>query len=121
MDKVAEDMAATGATIDQIARALNVERITLYDWRRKYERFNTAITRGRIIADDLVKESLYQRATGMTVTTTKTVIEHAGSKQSKTKIEETKQILAPDVAAAAFWLRNRCPTEFRDKATVDSR
>lgn len=57
-----------------------------------------------------VEEALLQRALGCTVTETRTETTEKGEKTVVT----TKE-LPPDTSAQMFWLKNRCPDQWRDK------
>ena len=57
-----------------------------------------------------VEEALLQRALGCRVTETRTETTEKGEKTVVT----TKE-LPPDTSAQMFWLKNRCPEQWRDK------
>ena len=57
-----------------------------------------------------VAQALLKRALGCTVTETRTEVTEKGEKTVTT----VKQ-MPPDISAQVFWLKNRCPSEWRDK------
>ena len=107
-------MASKGKTIDQIAKALGVDRATMYMWRNKYDEFNDALKKGRNEVLDKVEESLYRRAVGYTCTETKQIFEISQDGQPRpAKVEKTKKIISPDVGAAAFILKTQRPEQWK--------
>jgi hypothetical protein len=84
-----ENIAAMGATNDQIANALGVSETTLKSMRHKYPSVEQVIKRGKDRADLQVIGRLYKKA------------------------------LDGDTTAMIFWLKNRQPTKWRDRHNVD--
>jgi hypothetical protein len=81
----AESVAAMGGTNEQIAAALGVSLGTLKNARNRDVGLDDAIRTGKDKADLRVVQSLYQKA------------------------------INGDTTAMIFWLKNRRPTEWRDK------
>jgi len=75
-----------GATDDEIAEFLEINRSTLYEWKKRFPDFADAIWSGKQGADAIVAESLFKSAK------------------------------SGDVAAAKHWLNNRRPDRWRDKS-----
>lgn len=57
-----------------------------------------------------VAQALLKRALGCTVTETRTEVTEKGEKTVTT----VKQ-MPPDISAQMFWLKNRCPGQWREK------
>ena len=57
-----------------------------------------------------VAQALLKRALGCTVTETRTEVTDKGEKTVTT----VKQ-MPPDISAQVFWLKNRCPGQWREK------
>ena len=118
--KLAYAMALAGRTDDQIAEFLEINRDTLYDWKRKYPEFSDALKSGKEEPDDLVEKSLFARATGYTFDSEKIVVLSLGQGLgSETERVPIKEHCPPDVTAQIFWLKNRRPDRWRDKQEVE--
>lgn len=103
-------LSLSGATDDEIARELNVDRFTLYRWKVKRKDFSDALKVGKEEADDRVEVSLYHKATGYTYEAEKIVI--VNGKPEKVRVTEH---VPPDTTAMIFWLKNRKVKEWRDR------
>jgi hypothetical protein len=88
-----------GATIKEISELLGIGYSTCQKWFEAVEVFRAAILSARNRQDDRVVDSLYKRATGMTLIEQK--LAPGG------KIIELQRELPPDVEAIALWLTNR--------------
>ena len=112
--KMLEKLAAYGLTDVQIANILEISPRTLDNYK-KDNRFLRSLKGGKEIADLRVERSLYERATGYSHPEDK-IFQHNG----KPVIVPTVKHYPPDVTACIFWLKNRCPEEWRDtKAEVN--
>lgn len=107
-------LARRGCTMEEIAVELGVAPSTVKKWVAENPDLKEALTRGRILADVQVEDSLFRRATGYKFTKRKTVKE--GEKIIKT--ETTEEEVLPDTTACIFWLKNRAPDLWRDKQDV---
>jgi len=112
-DDLAYKFALLGATNKEMAGFFDVAESTFDLWRIGHPKFSGAITRGKVLADSKVAESLYRRALGYT---------HIENKifQYKGQIirAETIKHYPPDTQAAVTWLRNRQPRLWRDKTDI---
>jgi hypothetical protein len=88
-NKIARQMCKIGATDTEIAEALDIDRTTLWDWKRLHTAFANAFVDGREKADERVKRRLYERA-----------------------------VIDGDVGACQWWLKNRQPAAWRDKQEI---
>lgn len=109
--KIAADVCARGATNVEIANALNISTTTLTEWQRKYQEFAVAIKDAKTEYDQKVEEALYRRATGYDKSITK-----ADKDGNPFSVE---QHFPPDPTSMIFWLKNRQPKRWRDKAEVE--
>lgn len=105
-----ERLAGLGLTNEEIGRALGVSGRTVERWQ-KDERFLSALKRGKEVADRAVVKSLYKRALGYSFT--EVTEEGVGGKLRVTK--KVRKVIAPDVTAQIFWLKNRRPKDWRDR------
>jgi hypothetical protein len=113
----AYDYALLGLNDKQIAGLLHVDEATLNRWKLAHPDFCESLKAGREIADAQVVKSLYQRATGYTVKETKRQKGDDGEEVETT----TEKELPPDTGAMALWLKNRRPSEWRDRQEVINR
>ncbi len=119
-----ECWARDGLTDEQIAKNIGIRRPTLYDWKKKYSDISDALKRGKEVIDYEVENALLKRALGYKYNeiTQEQVKVNTGegmiTLMQPTKIV-TKQV-APDVGAAAFWLKNRRPDKWRDRPSEDT-
>ncbi len=111
-----ELMAEMGLTVEQIADRLDVATSTVSKWMAEDAAFSEAIKRGRALSDERVEASLYQRATGYNHKATK-IFMPAGATAPvyAPYVEHTP----PDPTAMIFWLKNRKPKEWRDRAEIE--
>lgn len=110
----AEKLTKLGATDAELADFFDVTISTISLWKVKHEEFSDALKLGKEIADKRVEEALYNRALGYSHEETDIrVVDGA--------IMETPMIkhYPPDTTAAIFWLKNRRPTEWRDKRDIE--
>jgi len=106
-----------GATDKDLAAFFEVPVHTIVRWRAKYPNFSQAVTRGKMIADAQVAESLYRQAVGTCVVTRKKAF--ADAKTGKEIIVEYTETLPPNTVAGIFWLKNRQPAQWRDRPKVE--
>jgi hypothetical protein len=112
--KMVERMCSLFAATDQqLADCLGVSISTIKNWKNKDPRFVTALNEGKKSADEKVEESLYQRAMGYSHHS-----EHISTHQGKVKRTPTIEHFPPDTTACIFWLKNRQPDKWREKAEV---
>lgn len=83
-----EGWARDGLTDDQIAHNIGISRATYYDWKNKHPDFLDALKRSKEVADYEVESALFKKAK------------------------------MGDTTAQIFWLKNRRPEKWRDKADM---
>jgi hypothetical protein len=105
------ELCLAGATNRDLADTFEVGHSTIDNWLQKHPEFAQSVKRGRVLADGRVAHGLYSRAIGYTYETTRVVL-HRGELIS---VPHTVH-KPPDVRACTFWLRNRCPQQWRDGA-----
>lgn len=103
------------STDEDFAEALGVEPIVFKIWRTKSPACYKAYQSWREHATQKVEKSLAKRAIGFTKRTQKQVLTRQGT--IETLIEES--YFPPSETAAALWLKNRAPEEWKDKTEVD--
>lgn len=103
-------MAKLGMTDAQMAGVIGKTEQTINNWKSAHPDFFESIKAAKAEADRLVENSLFKRATGMTVKDTK----FATFEGDITDKKEYDKELPPDVTACIFWLKNRMPEKYRD-------
>jgi hypothetical protein len=109
--------ARDGLTDEQIAKKCRINTATMYDWKKKYSEISEALKKGKEIADTEVENALFKRAIGFRCVDVREELE-AGM---LTKEIKTIKFIPPDVTAGIFWLKNRTPDIWRDRAKDSSR
>jgi Homeodomain-like domain len=111
---VAGQMSDDGASCPEIAAALGISLKTLERWRGAYPDLRRAIKVGKGPADERVKRSLYERATGYSYAAVK--VFHYQGRIIKARVVEH---VPPDTLACIFWLKNRDPEAWRDVQRIE--
>lgn len=106
-----EGWARDGLTHEQIASNMGVSESTLYNWKNDHLEILEALKRGREVADYEVENALFKRATGFRYVEV--------TKEGGVVTKEVTKEVAPDTTAAIFWLKNRKPSEWRDKQELN--
>lgn len=110
-----EGWARDGLTDEQIAKNIGISKQTFYDWKKKYADFSDTLKNGKEVIDIQVENSLLKRALGYEYEEVSEKFE--GGVLTERKV--TKKQVVPDTTAQIFWLKNRKPSVWRDKAHVD--
>ena len=105
----ARRLCLLGATDSDLADFFAVTEQTINNWKTKHPDFFESLRQGKIVADSHVAESLYARAVGYEHPEEK-VMHHQG----KVVRAQTTKRYPPDTQAAALWLKNRRPDDWRD-------
>ena len=106
-----EGWARDGLTNEQISSNIGVAESTLYKWKGELSEISEALKRGREVADYEVENALFKRATGFRYVEV--------TKEGGVVTKEVTKEVAPDTTAAIFWLKNRKPSEWRDKQELN--
>jgi transcriptional regulator with XRE-family HTH domain len=120
--------ARDGLTDEQIAHNCGITTSTLYEWKNKYSSISESLKRGKEVADIVIENALYLKATGFTYEEESAFkIKHTEYSESGKKISETESIetvtlnkyCPPDTTAQIFWLKNRKPQQWRDAKQLE--
>lgn len=103
--------ARDGLTDEQIANKCGVNPDTLYTWKKKYPEISEALKKGKELVDTQVENALLKRALGYSYEEVMVEESDNGYKKRVT----VKQVV-PDTTAQIFWLKNRRPDKWREKA-----
>lgn len=116
-----EGWARDGLTDEQIASNMGVAYSTLRIWRDKYPALSAALKKGKEVIDRQVENSLLKRALGYRYkeTTQELVTDKATGHSELVVTKIVEKEVVPDTTAQIFWLKNRKPSMWRDRAQVD--
>ena len=120
--------ARDGLTDEDIAHNMHINVSTLRRWKHEHPEIADALRLGKDSADRIVENALYKSACGYTVKVRKPVrsrrVEYDPVTGRKTAEQEVWQAveeeiyIQPQVTAQIFWLKNRKPEQWRDKADM---
>ena len=100
-----------GATDEELAARLGIGARSLYRYKSQFPEFRQALAESKEVADLRVECSLYERACGFEAY--KDVMGKDGA------VQRLYYTVPADVTACIFWLKNRCPSEWRDKQELE--
>ena len=103
-EQIIEGAVKAGNTDEQLAAVLGINKRTLHRWKADKE-FLSLLKKNKPVADKAIENSLFVRAHGYSFE--EVTVEKDGTTKVVTKH------MPPDTGAAAFWLKNRKPTEWR--------
>ena len=116
-------MAMAGQREEEIAEKFGIPLGTFHSWRNRHPELRDAMKPGRDFMDTLVKGSLLKRALGFQYgEVTEELIKVRVGRKIKSKMQVTKRItklVAGDVGAQAFYLKNRCGWKDRSELAVE--
>jgi transposase-like protein len=110
----AREQCEQGATDQELADFFGVSARTLYRWKNNFPEFCQALKAGKAPADERVERSLFERAVGYE--RDEVDIRVVNGEIVQTPI---RKFYPPDTTAAIFWLKNRKPSDWRDKTDVE--
>lgn len=106
--RMASKACQLGATDKDLADLFNVAESTINNWKLDHPEFLESLKTSKAMSDDLVKRSLFERATGY---------QHQEDKifnnNGEAMVVPTTKHHPPDVTACIFWLKNRDPDNWR--------
>ena len=110
--RLAAVMCRLGATDEDLAEGFGVAVSTLNVWKKRHAGFAEALRESKGAADEAVERSLFERATGFVHEEV-----HVSTYQGQVTLTPVRKQYAPEVSAAVFWLKNRRPERWREKAS----
>lgn len=110
-----EGWARDGLSDAQIAHNCGVSSATLCNWKKQLPDLAAALEKGREVVDYEVENALLRRALGFSYA--EVTLEESGD---SSKRREVTKLMAPDVSAQIFWLKNRRRDKWRDKPPEDA-
>lgn len=111
---IARKACEAGFTDQELADLFEVNVRTITNWKHAHVEFLSALKVSKAVADERVERSLFARAAGY---------EHdeVDIRVVNGEIIQTpiRKYYPPDSTAMIFWLKNRKPTEWREKQEVE--
>ena len=108
--------ARDGLNDEQIAQKCGVNVRTLYDWKKVHSPISQALKKGKEVVDIEVENALLRRALGYDYE--ETVVEEA---DGFVKRRTVRKHMPPDTTAQIYWLKNRKPDVWRDRAQAENK
>lgn len=90
---------------------MGVHRATLNKWQNQADDIDNALKRGKEVSDREVENALFKNAVGFHYTEEQ--LTDTG------KIVKVSKYHKPNTTAQIFWLKNRKPSEWRDKQNIE--
>lgn len=107
------DLYGQGLTDIQVAEIIGIHVDTLLDWRKKKLAFSWSVAEAKLLADEMVESSLFQRAIGYNHPE-----ERLFCSEGQVIRAETVKHYPPEPKAQIFWLKNRKPKEWKDRVEI---
>lgn len=96
-----------GMTDHQVAAKLGIAPSTLYEYKNLHPEFSDIVEEAKRIVDDMVESKLLELAMGFEY--------EEEAVTNKGDVVTVRRYSKPDIRAVQFWLKNRRPSEWRDK------
>lgn len=106
-----EGWARDGLTDEQIAKNIGISRASLYEWKKKEVDISDALKKGKEIVDFEVENALLKRALGYEY--------EEETYENGILTKKVKKQVASDTTAQIFWLKNRKPSNWKDRVETD--
>ena len=112
--------ARDGLTEEDIANNIGISRSTLSEWKKKYPDISDTIKKDKQVADRVVENSLFKRATGYRYKeiTKERIFNKTTGKTELAVVKEIEKEVPPETAAIIIWLTNRCPENWKNKQNI---
>jgi len=107
----ARKLCILGATDIQIADFFGVAESTFYLWKHTHPEFSESLKIGKEAPDNNVVRSLYRKAVGYEFESEKVFC----TKDGNIVRADIRVVVPPSDTACIFWLKNRIPSEWREK------
>ena len=109
--------ARDGLTDEQIAKNMEIGRVTFYDWLKRFPNIANTIKQGRKPVDLEVENALLKSALGYDVEeeTWERKFNRVSGEYEMICTKKTKKHIPPSNTAQIFWLKNRKPNEWKDR------
>lgn len=116
--------ARDGLTDKDMANNIGIAQSTFNEWKNKYPELKDTLKKNKEVADIIIENALYKKATGYNVLLKKTFkVKEVIYNDNGKRLKETEKLvegydemhIPADTTAQIFWLKNRKPDDWRDK------
>lgn len=124
-----EAWARDGLTDEQIAKNMGISVASLYNYKNQHLEILEALKKGKEVVDIEVENALLKKCFGYNVSIKKTfkVKRTKYNPETGKKIEEYEELvegedevhIPADTTSQIFWLKNRKPSEWREKQELE--
>lgn len=113
--------ARNGYTDEDIAKKMEINVGTLYEWKKRFSEIDEALKKGKDVIDDEIEETLIKSAMGYSYDE---VIKELRKNDETDEAElvvtrVVRKHQPPNVTALIFWLKNRRRESWRDKISKE--
>ena len=117
-----EGWARDGLSDKEIAHNIGISQGTMVNWKKAYPKIAAALKKNKEVANRIVENALFKRATGFeyTETTEERVFNKTTNQFEIVVTKKVNKVVLPDTTAQIFWLKNRKPAEWRDRREIES-
>lgn len=105
-----------GASDEEIAKRLGIAYSTFKAYKTEFSAVSAALKKGAEIVDTQVENALLKRALGYEY---KEITKERNDSGALIVTKIVKKQVVPDVTAQIFWLKNRCPSAWKDKREIN--
>ena len=117
-EKICEHLKR-GNTINTTCQAVGISKETFFQWMKKPD-FSDSINKAMAIPDKKVENALFKSATmGHRYKEKEYKGVAVGEKIKMILVKTVTKIIAPNVTAQIFYLKNRQPDEWKDRHDLD--
>lgn len=112
-----KDWVRNGATDEEIAKRLGIGISAFYEYKKGFSEFSESLKENKEVIDAKVENALLRRALGYEYD------EITKERNDTGELVITKTVrkqVVPDTTAQIFWLKNRRPSEWKDKTQVEA-
>lgn len=95
---------------------MGVAERTFTEWIARFPAITSALKKGKEPVDIQVENALLKRALGYDYEETTTEIEDLGGGKTRKHVRKVTKHVPGDTTAQIFWLKNRKPKQWREKA-----
>jgi len=111
-----------GSSIKSACHLVGLGTSTFYEWMKDKPDFSDTIKRAMAVPDKAVVNALYKSAImghSYVEREFKAISNKEGTEIIEIPVKAVKKFIPPNVTAQIFWLKNRCPEEFKDRAEIE--
>ena len=109
-----------GATVQSTCAIVGISKETFYQWKKTKPDYSDVIKKAMAVPDRKVEDALRKSAImGHSFEEIEYKAVAVGDKVKLIPIKKITKVVPPNVTAQIFWLKNRCPDEFKDRQETE--